>query len=119
MYALHNTLEEAFDLLLKQNGSIAPNFHFLETLTCWERQLFEGSHSTSSSVFSSSVPSSAVSIESSEASPILKEFNANHNTNCNSSVLHCCYNDVNNCTQCQTRQNLHVSCHKTVSSPII
>lgn len=39
MYSLHSTLEEAFDLLLKQNGTIAPNFHFMATLTCWERQI--------------------------------------------------------------------------------
>ena len=42
MYSLHSTLEEAFDLLLKQNGTIAPNFHFMATLTCWERQLLHG-----------------------------------------------------------------------------
>lgn len=120
MYALHNTLEEAFDLLLKQNGAIAPNFHFLETLTCWERQLFESSDSaSSSSVCSSSVPSSAVSIASSEASPISKEFIVTHDTNRDISASRCCYNKNNYCSQCQLYQNLHVPCHKTASSPII
>uniref|UniRef100_A0A183CF03 protein-tyrosine-phosphatase n=1 Tax=Globodera pallida TaxID=36090 RepID=A0A183CF03_GLOPA len=40
MFVLRCTLEEAFDRLLKQNGTIAPNFHFMEALTCWERKLF-------------------------------------------------------------------------------
>ncbi|KAL3090928.1 hypothetical protein niasHS_007303 [Heterodera schachtii] len=40
MFILRCTLEEAFDRLLKQNGTIAPNFHFMEALTCWERELF-------------------------------------------------------------------------------
>lgn len=120
MYALHNTLEEAFDLLLKQNGAIAPNFHFLETLTCWERQLFEGSDgASSSSVCSSSVPSSAVSIASSEASPVSKEFNAGLDTNCDISMPRCCYSNISCCSLCKIHQNLHVPCHKTASSPII
>lgn len=40
MYSQRCTLEEAFDRLFKQNGTIAPNFHFMEALTCWERELF-------------------------------------------------------------------------------
>lgn len=64
MYSTHSTLEEAFDLLLKQNGAIAPNFHFMESLTCWERRLFDGAESTSSS----SVPSAASSTASSTCS---------------------------------------------------
>jgi hypothetical protein len=64
MYATHSTLEEAFDLLLKQNGAIAPNFHFMETLTCWEKHLFE----LSDSAPSSSVPSTASSAPSSTCS---------------------------------------------------
>ncbi|KAH7731042.1 LIP-1 protein [Aphelenchoides avenae] len=64
MYSTHSSLEEAFDLLLKQNGAIAPNFHFMESLTCWERRLFDGAESTSSS----SVPSAASSAASSTCS---------------------------------------------------
>lgn len=61
MYILQCTLEEAFDRLLKQNGTIAPNFHFMEVrtrkkrklstivqaLTCWERELHSCSFSNS------------------------------------------------------------------------
>jgi len=39
MHSLHASLDEAFDLLLKRSGTIAPNFHFMETLLGWERQL--------------------------------------------------------------------------------
>ena len=35
MYSLRCTLEEAFDRLLKQNGTIAPNFHFMEVGNAW------------------------------------------------------------------------------------
>ncbi|KAI1714554.1 dual specificity phosphatase, catalytic domain-containing protein [Ditylenchus destructor] len=72
MYALHSTLEDAFDLLLKQNGTIAPNFHFMETLTCWERQLFDrtaGFSSASTSTVTSSASSSTVSSASAICSP--------------------------------------------------
>uniref|UniRef100_A0A915LW77 protein-tyrosine-phosphatase n=1 Tax=Meloidogyne javanica TaxID=6303 RepID=A0A915LW77_MELJA len=49
MYSQRCTLEEAFDRLFKQNGTIAPNFHFMEALTCWERELF-ASHFSSSAM---------------------------------------------------------------------
>lgn len=47
MYSLRCPLDEAFDRLLKQNGTIAPNFHFMEALTHWEQELFAASFSSS------------------------------------------------------------------------
>lgn len=70
MYALHSTLEDAFDLLLKQNGTIAPNFHFMETLTCWERELFDRNDRFPSSASTSTATSSASSSTVSSASAI-------------------------------------------------
>uniref|UniRef100_A0AC35U7C9 Protein-tyrosine-phosphatase n=1 Tax=Rhabditophanes sp. KR3021 TaxID=114890 RepID=A0AC35U7C9_9BILA len=40
MYSRHMYLEDAFDLLFKQNGAIAPNFHFMGQLTEFEKELF-------------------------------------------------------------------------------
>ncbi|TMS38361.1 hypothetical protein L596_005103 [Steinernema carpocapsae] len=61
MHTMHSSLEDAFDLLLKRNGMIAPNFHFMGQLTDFERQLFstngatqEPSSSCSNTSFSSS-----------------------------------------------------------------
>uniref|UniRef100_A0A914C4K5 protein-tyrosine-phosphatase n=1 Tax=Acrobeloides nanus TaxID=290746 RepID=A0A914C4K5_9BILA len=65
MHATHKTLEEAFDILLKQNGAIAPNFHFMGQLTEFERTLFPNeSLFTPDSGMGSSVPSSTTSSES-------------------------------------------------------
>lgn len=61
MYSLHCTLEEAFDRLLKQNGTIAPNFHFMEALTCWERDLFASAAGFSASAGLQPPPHSAKS----------------------------------------------------------
>ncbi|KAE9553782.1 hypothetical protein FO519_003003 [Halicephalobus sp. NKZ332] len=66
MQATHSTLEQAFDFLLKQNGAIAPNFHFMGQLIEFERNLFQastGSSSTTSLPLSGST--SAASTESS------------------------------------------------------
>uniref|UniRef100_A0A1I8AD81 protein-tyrosine-phosphatase n=1 Tax=Steinernema glaseri TaxID=37863 RepID=A0A1I8AD81_9BILA len=61
MHTMHSSLEDAFDLLLKRNGMIAPNFHFMGQLTDFERQLVsahgapqEPSSSCSNTSFSSS-----------------------------------------------------------------
>lgn len=69
MQATHSTLEQAFDFLLKQNGSIAPNFHFMGQLIEFEKQLLdsrENGNSTSSLPLSGST--SATSTESSTCS---------------------------------------------------
>lgn len=42
MHSLQASLDEAFDLLLERSGTIAPNFHFMESLLGWERQLLSG-----------------------------------------------------------------------------
>jgi predicted protein tyrosine phosphatase len=69
MQATHSTLEQAFDFLLKQNGAIAPNFHFMGQLIEFERNLFDttGNSSSTSSLPPSST-TSANSIESSSTS---------------------------------------------------
>lgn len=75
MYSLRCTLEEAFDRLLKQNGTIAPNFHFMEALTRWERELIASSFS-----------STAMGICLSSASPTPTTTTAaNGHHHCNSS----------------------------------
>jgi len=77
MFALHYRLDDAFDLLLKQNGTIAPNFHFMESLLCWERRLFADPNDSVDECVPvlerprsnpSSVPSSAISTTSSNDS---------------------------------------------------
>lgn len=66
MQATHSTLEQAFDFLLKQNGSIAPNFHFMGQLIEFERHLFDTT-ATSTSSLPSSGSTSATSTESSSS----------------------------------------------------
>uniref|UniRef100_A0A915EGM4 Tyrosine-protein phosphatase domain-containing protein n=1 Tax=Ditylenchus dipsaci TaxID=166011 RepID=A0A915EGM4_9BILA len=104
MYALHSPLEEAFDLLLKQNATIAPNFHFMETLTCWERELFEqGETSSSSSSTSTSTVSSASAFSSDNA------FSTTPGQTQQDNSTKGCPNNTNNC----------ISSPSTVNSPTI
>uniref|UniRef100_A0A7E4V753 protein-tyrosine-phosphatase n=1 Tax=Panagrellus redivivus TaxID=6233 RepID=A0A7E4V753_PANRE len=67
MQHTHSTLEQSFDFLLKQNGAIAPNFHFMGQLIDFERSLFDTTGS-SSSTSSSLPPSSSTSATSAEMS---------------------------------------------------
>jgi protein-tyrosine phosphatase len=66
MQATHSTLEQAFDFLLKQDGAIAPNFHFMGQLIEFERNLFDSTGNSSST--SSLPPSSTTSANSMESS---------------------------------------------------
>ncbi|CAD5220514.1 unnamed protein product [Bursaphelenchus okinawaensis] len=44
MYVMQCSLDDAFDRLLHQNASIQPNFHFMESLLCWEREIRKEIH---------------------------------------------------------------------------
>ena len=66
MQATHSTLDQAFDFLRKQNGAIAPNFHFMGQLSEFERSLFDATgNSSSTSSLPPSSTTSATSIDSS------------------------------------------------------
>ncbi|CEF71416.1 Puckered [Strongyloides ratti] len=61
MYSRKMNLNDAFDLLFKQNGSIAPNFHFMGQLTEFEKELFGENSNPSKQVLTISSGESTVS----------------------------------------------------------
>uniref|UniRef100_A0A0N4Z019 protein-tyrosine-phosphatase n=1 Tax=Parastrongyloides trichosuri TaxID=131310 RepID=A0A0N4Z019_PARTI len=61
MYSRKMNLNDAFDLLFKQNGSIAPNFHFMGQLTEFEKELFGENSSPSKKVLTISSRDSIIS----------------------------------------------------------
>lgn len=70
MHAMQCSLEDAFDRLLHQNATIQPNFHFMESLLCWEREVQKriSACESDSSRTMSALPSAANSSNSSACS---------------------------------------------------